>query len=388
MATPLALFALAIATFAIGTTEFIVAGLLPEISADLDVTIPRAGLLVTGYAIGVAIGGPILAILTNGFDRKGALIVLMTVFVAGHVLCAVAPGYGMLMTARVVASFCHGAFFGIASVVAVSIVPESRKATAVALVWLGLNAATIVGVPAGTAIGHAFGWRTTFWAVAAVGLAGMTAIWLWVPGKMKGDRSSLADEFRVAAKPVVLMTLALSVLVCGAWFSVFTYVSPFLTGVSGLTSERLPLAFLVFGVGGTIGMLAGARLADWNLMGTIVGSFAALVAIYVVLALAGHVTAVALAAMAAWGFFIYAPAAPIQIRVVTVAREAPNLASTLNQSAFNIGNAVGPSIGAAALTAGMNYADLPWIGAALMAAGVAVALFSARAGARPAVAAP
>ena len=372
----LPLLTLTLATFAIGTTEFVISGLLPEISAGLGVSIPTAGLLVTGYALGVAIGGPILAILTNRLPRKTALLLLMGVFVVGHVLCAVAPDYGLLMAARFVTSFCHGAFFGIGSVVAAGMVSEDRRASAVALMWAGIAASNILGVPAGTALGYAFGWRSTFWAVTIIGVVATAAIALWLPDTGRAGRTRLAREFKVLARPQVLLALALSVLIGAGTFAVFTYIAPLLIETTGITSNSLPLYLLLFGVGGVIGMQVGGRFADRNLMASIIGVFTALVVIYLILPFALQTPLSAMVMMFVWGFAFYFPAAPIQIRVVNAATEAPNLASTLIQSGFNLGNAIGPFAGAAALSAGFRYATLPSLGALLALAGVAIAVWS------------
>jgi len=380
----LPLLTLTLATFAIGTTEFVIAGLLPEISAGLDVGIPTAGLLVTGYALGVAIGGPILAISTNRLPRKPALLLLMGIFVIGHVFCAMAPTYALLMAARVITAFCHGAFFGIGSVVAASMVPADRRASAVALMWSGIAAANILGVPAGAALGHALGWRSTFWAVTIIGILATAAIALWLPDTGRVGRTRLASEFKVLARPQVLLALALSVLICAGTFSVFTYIAPLLIETTGVAPSALPLYLLLFGIGGVIGMQVGGRFADQNLMVSIIGVFAGLVVIYLTLLVALQRPIPALVMMFVWGFAFYFPAAPIQIRVVNAATEAPNLASTLIQSGFNLGNALGPFAGAAVLSAGFGYGLLPWLGALLALAGVGIALWSMALDRRPA----
>ena len=372
----LPLLTLTLATFAIGTTEFVIAGLLPEISTSLGVSIPSAGLLVTGYALGVAIGGPILAISTNRLPRKLALLLLMGIFVVGHVLCAVAPGYGLLMVARVITSFCHGAFFGIGSVVAASMVPPDRRASAVALMWSGIAASNILGVPAGAALGHALGWRSTFWAVTIIGIIATAAIAIWLPDTGRAGRTRLVSEFKVLARPQVLLALALTIVICAGTFSVFTYIAPLLIETTGIAPSSLPLYLVIFGVGGVIGMQVGGRFADKNLMASIIGVFAGLVLIYLTLLFALQSPIPAMVMMFVWGFAIYFPAAPIQIRVVNAATEAPNLASTLIQSGFNLGNAIGPFAGAAALSASFSYGLLPWLGACLALAGVGIALWS------------
>ena len=278
---------LTLATFAIGTTELATQGLLLEISTDLNVSIPDAGLLVTGYALGVAIGGPILAILTYRLPRKTALLALMGLFVVGHVLCAVAPTYALLMLARVVSSFCHGAFFGIGSVVAASLVPPDRRASAIALMWAGIAASNILGVPAGTALGQAFGWRSTFWAVTRS--AHRDGRDRRVAARQRPRRpDQLANEFKVLAKPQVLLALALTVLICAATFSVFTFIAPLLIETTGILPAALPFYLLLFGLGGVIGMQAGGRFADWNPMASIVGVFLANVVADLMLLVALH----------------------------------------------------------------------------------------------------
>ena len=373
----LPLLTLTLASFSIGTSEFAIQGLLPEISSDLGVTIPAAGLLVTGFALGVAIGGPIFTIAANGLSRRTAVLVLMVVFVIGSVLCALAPDYGLLMFARVVSSFTLGAFFGIGSVVVVGIVAEDRRASSLALFWAGIAAANIFGVPAGTALGHAFGWRSTFWAVTVLACFATVALFIWLPATGRSARTKLTSEFTVLAKPQVLIALGLAVLNCAAAFAVFTYIAPLLIEIVGVPAAQLPLYLLVFGVGGVVGMQLGGRLANKRTADTIVGSFVALVAVYLALLPASHGQLSAMVMMFVWGFAFYFPASAIQLQVMNAAADAPNLASTLVSSAFNVGNAIGPFVGAFVLTAGFGY-DLLAVPAALLAvAGATLALWSA-----------
>jgi len=367
---------LTLAAFAIGTTEFAVQGLLPEIAGDLGVGIPTAGLLVTGYALGVAIGGPIMTVAINRLRRKRALLLLLGVFVAGHVLGAMAPSYPMLLLARVVTSLCHGAFMGVGSLVASAIAPERRRAAAVAMMWAGIASANILGVPVGTVIGHAFGWRTTFWAIGALGLFAAAAIALWLPETGRSGATRLTSEVRVLVRPQVLLAFALCACVCAATFSVFTYIAPLLTEVGGVSSASLPLYLLLFGAGGVTGMQIGGRLGDRNLIATIIGGFAADLAIYIVLLVVCRSASLMLPTIFLWGFAFYFIAAPLQLLTVDAAREAPNLASTLIHTAFNFGIAVGPFVGAVALSAGLSYALLPVCGAALSALGVGLGLWS------------
>jgi DHA1 family inner membrane transport protein len=369
-----ALAALALAVFAIGTTEFIVPGLLPEIATGIGASIPDAGLLVTGYALGVAVGGPVLVIATNAFSRKTTLLVLVVIFVIGHVMSAIAPSYGFLMASRVVTSFCHGAFVGVASVVAMQMVPADRRARAVAVVWIGFSMATIIGVPAGSALGHVIGWRWTILLVGALGLVSGIGIAAFVPGSVSGERADLRKEIRVLRRPRLLIALAMSVLLAGGTFSTFTFIVPFLIDVTGLSREAVPGVLFAFGIGGIIGMLTGARLADWKLMPATISIFAALAVTYLLMLLVQTSPSLMTGIVVIWGFLVYAPAAPIQVRIVSLASDGPNLASTLNQSAFNVGNAVGPFLGAAILSKGAGFGALPWLGFVMLTFGTGLGL--------------
>jgi DHA1 family inner membrane transport protein len=367
---------LTLAAFAIGTTEFAVQGLLPEIAADLGVSIPATGLLVTGYALGVAIGGPIATVAINRLKRKSALLLLLGVFVAGHALGALAPSYAWLLFARVVTSLCHGAFMGVGSVVAIGIAPPHRRAGAVAMMWAGIASANILGVPIGTLIGHAFGWRATFWAIGGIGLLAAAAIALWLPDAGRGALTRLASEVRVLGRAQVLLALSLSACVCAAAFSVFTFIAPLLIEVTGVSPGSLPLYLFLFGAGGVTGMQIGGRLGDRNLIATIIGGFVADLAVYLILLVVCASAPAMAPAMFVWGFAFYFIAAPLQLLIVEAARDAPNLASTVIHSAFNLGIAFGPFVAAIALSAGLSYARLPLCGALLSGAGVALGLWS------------
>ena len=370
------LFALFLATFAIGTTEFAVVGLLPDIAASLDVSISRTGLLVSGYAIGVAIGGPVIVALTSSQPRKRTLLQLCAIFVVGHALAALAPDYGWLMGARVLAAISHASFLGIAAIVAAESVPPERSARAVSFVWLGFSAASLVGVPSATAIGHAFGWRAAFWMLAVVGVIAGVALQLWMPASRAAKASSLRQEVVALRRPQVLLAMAMSLLVCASTFAVFTYVAPLLSEETGISVGALPLMLLLFGVGGAAGMVIGGRLGDWKPLESVAALSFAYAAFYIGLMVVIDSVALVGAAMILWGFLFLAPCVPLQTRVVRKAIDGPNLASTLNQSAFNVGNALGPTLGAAALSLGFDYRALPWIGSALALLCAATALFS------------
>jgi DHA1 family inner membrane transport protein len=374
---PLPILALAIASFCIGTTEFVIMGLLPEVAADLGVTIPAAGLLVTGYALGVVFGAPVVAVATARMPRKPVLIGLAGLFVVGNLLCAVAPSYWLLMAARVVTAFGHGAFFGIGSVVAASLVPPKKQASAIALMFAGLTLANILGVPGGTALGEAFGWRSTFFAVVLIGLISVAAIaWLVPANVAQPSGGGLLGEVRVLGKLQVWLAMLISALASGSLFAVFTYIKPFLTEVSGLSAQTVTWVLLLFGAGMTVGNVIGGRLADWKLMPTVIATLLLLATLLASLARFGSIPAYAVISIFLWGLLVFVIVPPLQLRVLGAASEAPNLAATLNQGAFNIGNAAGAWIGAAALTWGVTYANLPLVGALVALVAVAVAAFS------------
>ena len=374
---PLPILALAVASFCIGTTEFVIMGLLPKLAADLHVSIPSAGLLVTGYALGVVVGAPVVAAATARIARKPVLVGLAMLFVVGNLFCAVAPNYWALMAARVVTAFGHGAFFGIGSVVAASLVPANKRASAIALMFAGLTLANILGVPGGTALGEAFGWRMAFVAVVVIGLVSVAAIAWLVPSDV-GEPSSggLLGEVRVLRKLQVWLAMLISALASCSLFAVFTFIKPFLMEVSGLSTGTVTWVLLLFGVGMTLGNILGGKLADWKLMPTVIGTLLVLTALLIALAAIGASAAAAISAVFAWGVLVFVIIPPLQIRVVETASEAPNLAATLNQGAFNVGNASGAWIGAAALSWGLSYATLPLVGAGIALTAVAVALLS------------
>ncbi len=372
------LLALAMASFGIGTTEFVIMGLLPDVALDLSVTIPQAGLLVTGYALSVAFGSPFLAIATASFDRRRALLLLMGIFIFGNLLCALAPNYGLLMAARIVTALCHGAFFGIGSVVAAMLVPPEKKAQAIAMMFGGLTLANVLGVPFGTAFGEAFGWRNTFFAVALIGVAAAAALYAWLPRDIPIPKVHLAYEIRSLGNRQVILAMLISVLASASLFSVFTYIAPLLESVTRIKPHEVTFMLLLFGTGLTLGNFIGGRLGDWKLMPSVVGIFILLVLVLTLFTRTSHFVVPAAATIFIWGMLVFALVAPLQMRVVNEAAKAPNLASTVNQGAFNFGNATGAWIGGLALTAGLPYAQLPWIGVALAIVAVALSLYSHR----------
>lgn len=374
----LPLLALALASFGIGTTEFVIMGLLPNVAQDLAVSIPSAGLLVTGYALSVAFGSPFLAIATARMDRRHALLLLMGVFIAGNVLCAVSPNYWLLMGARVVTALCHGAFFGLGAVVAASLVEPRQRAQAIAMMFAGLTLANVLGVPFGTAIGQALGWRDTFWAVVLIGLAAAAALYAWLPRDIPVPRVQIAREAKSIASTQVVLAMAISVLASASLFSVFTYIAPMMQDVTGLSGHAITLMLLIFGVGLTFGNFAGGRLGDWKLMPSVIGIFLLLIPTLALLSLTSHAMLPAAITLFVWGALVFALVSPLQMRVVTEASDAPNLASTVNQGAFNFGNATGAWIGGVGITWGMAYDQLPWIGVSLAIVALVLTVVSYR----------
>jgi len=375
---PIPLLALAISAFAIGTTEFLIMGLLPDVARDLNVTIPAAGLLVTGYALGVAAGAPLLAALTSRMPRKLALQLLMGVFIVGNVMCAVASNYSLLMVARVVASFAHGSFFGIGAVVAASLVPQEKRASAIAMMFTGLTLANVLGVPLGTALGQIAGWRTTFWAVTAIGILAAAALQVCLPAKIEMQKASLVHEFGVLKNPQVLMVLGMSVLASASLFAVFTYITPILEDVTGFSPHEVTFVLLLFGLGLTVGSTLGGKLADWKLMRSLLTFLAMIAVVLAAFSLTMHDPIAAMATIFVWGILAFAIVPPLQMLIVNRASDAPNLASTLNQGAFNLGNAGGAWIGGVAISAGAPLTALPWVGVATAFAALGLTLVSAQ----------
>ncbi|WP_199099007.1 MFS transporter [Dyella sp. ASV21] len=373
----LALLALSVAAFAIGTTEFVIMGLLPEVAQDLHVSIPSAGLLVSGYALGVAAGAPVLAALTARLERRNALLLLLGLFILGNALCAVAPSYGVLMAARVVAAFCHGSFFGIGAVVASHIVPRGQAARAIALMFTGLTLANVLGVPFGTFLGQWAGWRSTFAAVTVLGVIAAIAVWRLVPALPDLASPDMRRELGVLRKPQVLLALAMTVLGFGGVFTVFTYIAPILQDVSGVSVGATGWVLILFGVGTTIGNTLGGRLADWRLMPSLIAVLVVLSLIMFAFAWTMHSTVGAIVTVFVWGIAAFATVPPLQMRVVQQASEGPHLASTLNIAAFNLGNAIGAFVGGAMIDLGKGLPSVSVAGAIVALLGLLVTLLSA-----------
>ncbi len=371
---PIGLLALALGGFGIGLTEFGIVGLLPEVATDLQVSGSTAGYLVSAYALSVAVGAIVLTAAISRLDRKKSLVTLMVLFIAGNLISALAPSYGVLMTGRLVAALCHGAFFGIGAVVATDMVAVNKRASAIALMFGGLTVATVIGVPLGTFLGQQAGWRSTFWALTVIGVITMIAIQLLVPATGKPAATSLRAEVRIFRRSQVWISVLLSVLTFGSVIGAFTYIAFVLTDVTHFAASTVPWLLVLFGVGTFIGNLVGGKLADRSLSGSLIATVALLTVVLVVFALTAHSTVMTLVSLFLLGAVGLATAPGLQTRVMTYAEDAPTLASGANIAALNIGNAIGAWIGGLAIAAGLGYVSPLWTSAALSAGALVTVL--------------
>jgi DHA1 family inner membrane transport protein len=359
------------ATFAVVSAELMISGLLPAIAKDVGVDIPTAGLLITGYAVGVAVAGPLLALVTTAVPRKTLLLLIMAVFLVGNALCAISTSYAMLLGSRMLVSACHGLFFGVAMVIATGLAPPGRQATAVSLVMAGVNAATIIGVPLGVAIGNSYGWRAPFWLLLGVGAVAALVIALLIPPiRQERGESSLKRELAAAVRPVALLCYLNIVLLMVGFFCVVAYIAPFLTDAVGISIENVPWVLFAISVAGFGGNLLGGRLGDLNPAATMIASISVAGILFYALSQLAANTPVALTLMFfAWSCG-FAFSAPTQTRLLRETADAPNFASTLMSTAFQVGIASAAAIGAAALSAGWAYGQLPLLSSIAFGAGL------------------
>jgi DHA1 family inner membrane transport protein len=380
---PLALFALTLSAFAIGTTEFVIVGLLPTIASQLQVTLPSAGLLVSLYALGVAIGAPLLTAVTGKLPRKWLLVGLMALFTLGNLLAWQAPDYGTLILARVLTGLAHGVFFSIGSTIATSLVPKEKAASAIAIMFTGLTVALVTGVPLGTWIGQLFGWRETFLVVSALGLIACVGSYCLIPAHLpRGASASLRDQLAVLTQPALLRVYAKTALGYGGAFTAFTFLAPILQQVSGFSASAISVILLVYGLSVAVGNIWGGKLADKK--GAIPALkilFSGLAAILLALTFtASHPLLVVLTVLV-WGAFAFGNVPALQVLVVQEAeRHAPNavdVASGLNIAAFNIGIAIGSVVGGLVVEH-LGLMHTPWIGALIVLAALGLTLDSER----------
>jgi len=371
------LLALAIGAFGIGLTEFVIMGLLLEVSQSVDVTVASAGLLVSGYALGVVFGGPLLTLLTTALPRRSVLLLLMMVFTLGNLACALAPGYGLLMAARVVTGFAHGTFFGVGAIVAQQLVPPERKGSAIALMFTGLTLANVLGVPFGTWIGQAWGWRATFVAICAIGIVAIAAIAMAVPRlPVEGSGKRFGRELAAMLGKGPLLGFAMTVLGYAGVFLLFTYIAPVLTQMSGFSPASVSPLLLLFGFGLVAGNLVGGRLADRDLRLAVLGTLLTLAITLIVSHWGFASTFGAGLLIALFGAVAFSTVAPLQSWTIRQAQGADEaLASTFNISAFNLGNAIGAWIGGGVLSAGWGLPSLFLVAAIPPALAAGIAFF-------------
>lgn len=375
--TPPALYALAIGAFGIGTTEFMPMGLLQQIAGDLHVSIATAGLLVSGYALGVFVGAPLITLATRRLPRKAVLLALMGIFTLGNLASALAADYTTLMAARIITSLAHGTFFGVGSVVATSLVAKNRQASAISTMFNGLAVATLLGVPAGAWLGLHFGWQAAFWAVTAVGVLAMVALMLLVPATQNETAPvALSTELRTIASRPVLLGLATTVFGFGGVFVIYTYIAPLLTQITGFADAAVSPILLVFGVGMIIGNPLGGRLADRRLTSALLGTLVALAVVLGVFGLVLHNRILTVLLTGLLGAGMFATVAPLQLWVMQKAVGAPGLASSLNIGAFNLANALGAWLGSQVIARGFGFSALPWAAMLVTAIGFVLAAYA------------
>lgn len=378
---PIALLALAIGGFGIGMTEFMVVGLLPQVAGTFGVSIPTAGYLVSGYAIGVLAGAPLMTILGRRIPRKRMLMLLMGIFIAGNALSASAPDFGVMLAGRLVTSLTHGAFFGIGSVVAAGMVAPPRRAAAIAVMFTGLTAATVAGVPLGTWLGQHAGWRASFWTITAVGVVALACVAALVPsgaGASIGGDVQLRGELRVLRNVQVQLAMAMTVLGFGGVFAAITYIAVMMTHVTGYADSSVTWLLALFGLGFFAGNLIGGRLADRALMPLLYVSLGGLAVTLALFTLTAHGKVAAAVTIFLVGAFGFASVPPLQKRVLDQAGDAPTLASALNIGAFNLGNALSAWLGGLVIAAGFGYLAPDWVGALLTGSAVILAVVSHR----------
>lgn len=361
------LLALAVGAFAIGTTEFSPMGFLPEIARDLEISIPRAGMLITAYALGVMLGAPLMTLWLSRYSKRKSLILLMAIFTIGNILATLAPNYLGLMGARIITSLNHGAFFGIGSVVAASVVPKDKQASAVAMMFMGLTIANIGGVPLATWIGQHIGWRMAFLGISLLGLLTMFSLWKALPEGQSSQKPDVRQELQVLTRLPVVLALLTTVMSAGAMFALYTYIAPSLQSFTQASPALITLMLVLIGVGFSIGNHLGGKFADLSLDKTLIGFLILLMLMMLLFPILASTALGAGLALIIWGAAAFAVVPPLQMRVMSVAYDAPGLASSVNIGAFNLGNALGAIAGASVLNLGLSYSAVSFAGAGLSA---------------------
>ena len=377
---PRALLALSIGAFGIGTSEFVIMGMLPQVAGDLSVSVSAVGLLISAYALGVVVGAPTLTALGVRFTPRQTLIGLMVVFTVGNLLSAIAPGYATLMAARMLTALAHGSFFGVGAVAARRLVPKERSTQAISLMMVGLTLANVIGVPLGTFVAQQLSWRFVFAGAAAIGLVTIAGLAAWLP-RVAGEPTDLRDELSAFRRRQVWLTLGVTTVGFAALFSVYSYISPILTDLAGLPESWVTVVLGLFGVGTTVGTLLGGRLGDRFGFRFVVGALLATAAVLVLFALLASSAAAAIALIVVFGVITFAAGPAVQNRAIDAARvRGGSLVSAANQGAFNLANALGAALGAATLSAGWGYRAPMYVGASLAVLGAGLAVVALRSG--------
>ena len=347
---PVALWTLVIGAFAIGMTEFVIMGLLPEVARDVHSSIAAAGQLITGYALGVAVGGPILVLITYKMSQKNLLMLLMLIFILGNLMATIASSYGVLMASRLLTSLAHGSFFGVGAIMAASLVEYSRRASAMALMFTGLTVANIIGVPFGTFVGQQFGWRSSFLIIAIIGFITLIGIYMLVPKPKEQKSTDLKKELAVLKNNQLWLALLIAMFCFGSVFTLFTYITPILTDVTGFQSNAVSWMLVVFGLGVTVGNILGGKLADWNINLSLQYILIVFILYFFVLYVLQFSMVLMIPGIFIFGVLAFSMVPMLQFRILGLSAEAPTIASTLNQSAMNLGNAGGAFAGGLSVT--------------------------------------
>lgn len=374
---PISILSLTVGAFAIGMTEFVIMGLLPNVAEDLNVSISTAGQLITMYALGVAVGAPILTILTQPIPQKKLLCLLMLLFILGNGISVFAPNYAVLMGARMITALTHGTFFGVGAVIASNLVQPHKRAGAVSIMMAGLTIANIIGVPMGTFIGQHMGWRASFAVIAIMGVLALIGIIIFIPKIKQEKAASMMEQVMSLAQPKLLLFLLIGALGNASLFTVFTYIAPLLQQISGFAEHSITWILVLFGCGVTIGNIVGGKLADWKLMPSLLGLYLAICVLLAVFTFTVHSQAGAILTVFFWGAASFAVMPGLQVRIMSLAESAPALASTSSHSAGNLGNAVGAFIGGWVINH-LALTSLPWVGAILVGLALILGILSYR----------
>jgi DHA1 family inner membrane transport protein len=361
---PLSLLVLTLGAFAIGMTEFIIMGLLPNVASDLGVTISQAGQLITSYALGVAIGAPVLTVFTHRLPQKKLLVILMGIFIFGNAVSVIAPTYTLLILARVLTAFAHGTFLGVGTIIASRLVRPEKRAGAVSIVLAGLTVANIIGVPFGTFIGQQLGWRASFGAITVLGIVSLFGILRFIPVIVQEQTANLAEQVRGLLNPKVLLILLTGALGCGSLFALFTYITPILEDITGFAEHSVTWILVLFGLGVTLGNIVGGKLADWKLMPSLIVNFAVLAGFIALFPLTLHHPVLAILNVFLWGIAAFGIMPGIQLRIMNLAHKAPLLATTSSHSALNLGNAAGAYLGGVTINT-LGIDSIPWLASGL-----------------------